>query len=180
MPQTVHFQRLPSYRGPDTPFRTAYTGDAGYDVFATRDFTLPPGARLVEGTGIALALPDGIEAQVRPKSGLSSAHGITVLNSPGTVDPPYRGEIGVVLYNANPVIPTSWVDLLFDFHDNMASQADLHDAFDRHVAEHTMKFKAGQKLAQLVFCSFIAPEFVEVEELPSTGRGNAGYGSSGR
>ncbi|TVR98793.1 MAG: dUTP diphosphatase [Rhodospirillales bacterium] len=74
---------------------------AGMDLFAAvaEPVTLAPGARAVVPTGIALALPLGFEAQVRPRSGLAARHGITVLNSPGTIDADYRGEIAVVLVN---------------------------------------------------------------------------------
>ena len=64
-----------------------------------RDLVLAPGARAVVPTGFAIALPEGYEAQVRPRSGLAARHGITVLNSPGTVDADYRGEVGVILAN---------------------------------------------------------------------------------
>jgi dUTP pyrophosphatase len=60
---------------------------------------LPPGQRALVPTGLAIALPSGYEAQVRPRSGLASRHGVTVLNSPGTIDADYRGEIGVLLIN---------------------------------------------------------------------------------
>ena len=74
---------------------------AGMDLLAAVEgsVTLAPGARQLVPTGIAIALPAGYEAQVRPRSGLAVRHGVTVLNSPGTVDSDYRGEIGVVLIN---------------------------------------------------------------------------------
>lgn len=79
--------------------RYAHPGDAGLDLFAVEALSLPPGeARLVR-TGIAIELPPGTEAQVRPRSGLALKHGITVLNAPGTIDAGYRGEVGVILIN---------------------------------------------------------------------------------
>ncbi|MBI1207392.1 MAG: dUTP diphosphatase [Azospirillum sp.] len=79
----------------------ATAGAAGVDLAAAvaAPLTLPPGARALVPTGIALALPQGFEGQVRPRSGLALRHGITVLNSPGTIDADYRGEIGVILIN---------------------------------------------------------------------------------
>jgi len=79
----------------------ASAGAAGVDLVAAIDsaLTLKPGERAAVPTGIALALPDGYEAQIRPRSGLALKHGITVLNSPGTVDADYRGEIQVILAN---------------------------------------------------------------------------------
>jgi dUTP pyrophosphatase len=80
---------------------------AGLDLAAAIDapITLPPLGRARVGTGLAIALPEGYEAQVRPRSGLALRHGITLLNSPGTIDADYRGEIGVILANlgADPV-----------------------------------------------------------------------------
>ncbi|WP_157261240.1 dUTP diphosphatase [Paenibacillus wynnii] len=74
---------------------------SGYDLFAAVDgeFTLAPGQRALIPTGIALAMPDGLEAQIRPRSGLALKHGITCLNTPGTIDADYRGEIKVLLIN---------------------------------------------------------------------------------
>jgi dUTP diphosphatase len=79
----------------------ASTGAAGMDLLAALEtpLTLRPGERAAVPTGIALALPEGYEAQVRPRSGLALKHGITVLNSPGTIDADYRGEIRVILAN---------------------------------------------------------------------------------
>ncbi len=76
-------------------------GAAGMDLFASLDaeLTILPGKRALVGSGIAVALPPGHEAQVRPRSGLAYKHGVTVLNSPGTVDEDYRGEIKVLLVN---------------------------------------------------------------------------------
>jgi dUTP pyrophosphatase len=74
---------------------------AGMDLYAdlAADITLQPGARLLVPTGIAIALPEGYEAQIRPRSGLALKHGISLVNSPGTIDADYRGEIGVILIN---------------------------------------------------------------------------------
>lgn len=74
-------------------------GAAGMDLRAAIDAVIPPGQRLLVPTGIAVALPESLEAQVRPRSGLALKHGITVLNAPGTIDSDYRGEIKVPLIN---------------------------------------------------------------------------------
>ena len=92
--------RLPHGADLDLPaYATAHA--AGLDLMAALDqpVTLAPGARGLIPTGIAVALPPGFEAQVRPRSGLAARHGVTVLNSPGTIDADYRGEIKVVLIN---------------------------------------------------------------------------------
>lgn len=77
----------------------AHPGDAGMDLSATETLDLEPGAYAMVATGLAIELPRGTEAQVRPRSGLAARHGVTVLNAPGTIDEGYRGEIKVILIN---------------------------------------------------------------------------------
>jgi dUTP pyrophosphatase len=79
----------------------AHPGDAGADLVATEQVRLEPGQRALIGTGVRIALPDGYVAFVVPRSGLAAKHGITVVNSPGTVDAGYRGEIKVTLLNTD-------------------------------------------------------------------------------
>jgi dUTP pyrophosphatase len=96
----VAVERLPG--GRDLPLPAYATpGSAGVDLLAAVEapVTLAPGARAAVPTGLALALPDGWEAQVRPRSGLALSDGVTVLNAPGTVDADYRGEVKVILVN---------------------------------------------------------------------------------
>lgn len=85
----------------------AHPGDAGADLTATESIVLAPGARATVGTGVSIALPDGFVAFVVPRSGLAAKHGITVVNSPGTVDAGYRGEIRVTLLNTDSAVPYS-------------------------------------------------------------------------
>ena len=73
--------------------------DSGYDLYASESFVVHPGKRSLVGTGLALELPPGTEGQIRPRSGLALKHGVSVLNSPGTVDEGYRGEVKVILVN---------------------------------------------------------------------------------
>jgi dUTP pyrophosphatase len=98
--QPVPITRLPHGTGLDLP-AYATPASAGLDLLAavTGETVIPPGGRALIPTGIAIALPEGYEAQVRPRSGLALRHGVTVLNSPGTVDADYRGEVGVILVN---------------------------------------------------------------------------------
>ena len=77
----------------------ATAGAAGLDVVAAESVTLAPGARHAVATGFAIAIPEGFEVQVRPRSGLALKHGITCLNTPGTIDSDYRGEVKVILAN---------------------------------------------------------------------------------
>ena len=89
---------LPHGAGLDLP-RYATSGSAGVDLPLAEELTLAPGARALASTGLALAIPAGFEGQIRPRSGLSITHGLTVLNAPGTIDSDYRGEIKVPLIN---------------------------------------------------------------------------------
>jgi len=77
----------------------AHDDDAGMDVYSTKNYLLLPNHRILVGTGLKVEIPKGYEMQIRPKSGLALREGITVLNTPGTVDSSYRGEVGVVLIN---------------------------------------------------------------------------------
>jgi dUTP pyrophosphatase len=79
----------------------AHPGDAGADLRAAEALTIPPGRRATVGTGVSIALPDGYVAFVVPRSGLAAKHGITIVNSPGTVDAGYRGELRVTLANTD-------------------------------------------------------------------------------
>ena len=98
----VQIRQLPHGEGLPLPaYQSAHA--AGLDLLAavveTEPLTLPPGRHALVPTGLAIALPEGFEAQVRPRSGLAAKHGVTVLNSPGTIDADYRGEIQVILIN---------------------------------------------------------------------------------
>jgi dUTP pyrophosphatase len=101
-PVSVAVIALPHHEGLELPgYATA--GAAGMDLRAAvpegEPLVIPPGGRALAPTGISIALPEGYEAQVRPRSGLALRHGVTCLNSPGTVDSDYRGEVGVILAN---------------------------------------------------------------------------------
>ncbi|MFN8326017.1 MAG: dUTP diphosphatase [Flavobacteriaceae bacterium] len=121
---------------------------AGMDLRANiqEPITLKSLERTIVKTGLFIELPIGYEAQVRPRSGLAAKKGITVLNSPGTVDADYRGEIGVILVNLS------------------------HEDF---VIEN------GERIAQLIIAKHERAEWIEVEELTETSRGEGGFGSTG-
>ena len=123
-------------------------GSAGLDLRANIDnpIVLQPLDRALIPTGLFMELPAGYEAQIRPRSGLALKKGITVLNSPGTVDSDYRGEVGVILINLSSV----------DFTIN-----------------------PGDRIAQMVIAKHEQAEWVEVDGLSSTERGEGGYGHSG-
>ena len=102
MTVVVQVLTLPHHQGLELP-AYASAGAAGMDLRAAvaedRPIILPPGGRALVPTGLQIALPEGYEAQVRPRSGLALKHGVTCLNAPGTVDSDYRGEVGVILAN---------------------------------------------------------------------------------
>lgn len=124
----VLVKRLDHGRGLDLP-AYATDGAAGMDVVSAEDVTIAPGARHAVATGLAMAIPPGFEVQVRPRSGLALKHGITVPNTPGTIDSDYRGELKVILINLGnepfairrgdrvaqlvlaPVVQAGWVEV---------------------------------------------------------------------
>jgi len=107
---------------------------------------LQPGARALVPTGLAMALPAGYEAQIRPRSGLAYKHGVTCLNTPGTIDADYRGEVKVLLINHGDI---------------------------------PFKISRGERIAQMVIAPITQPEFISVNELTDTARGEGGFGSTG-
>lgn len=121
---------------------------AGMDLRANLDepVTLKPLERKLIPTGLHIALPAGFEAQVRPRSGLALKKGITVLNTPGTIDADYRGEIGVVLIN---------------------------------LSQEDFIVNDGERIAQMVIARHEKADFIEVEVLDETERGEGGYGHTG-
>jgi len=123
---------------------------AGADLRAAVEehapLTLQPGARALVPTGLAMALPAGYEAQIRPRSGLAYKHGVTCLNTPGTIDADYRGEVKVLLINHGDI---------------------------------PFKISRGERIAQMVIAPITQPEFISVNELTETARGEGGFGSTG-
>lgn len=132
-------QPLPQYATPQS---------AGMDLRANLEepVTLKPLERRLIPTGLHIALPAGYEAQVRPRSGLALKKGITVLNSPGTIDADYRGEIGVLLIN---------------------------------LSQDDFIVNDGERIAQMIIARHEQGEFVEVDVLDETERGEGGYGHTG-
>lgn len=132
-------QQLPAY---------ATSQSAGMDLRANIDepIVLRPMERRLVGTGLHIALPQGYEAQIRPRSGLALKHGLTVLNSPGTVDADYRGEVMVLLIN---------------------------------LSDKDFVVNDGERIAQMVIAKHETAEFVEVDLLDETERGEGGYGHTG-
>jgi dUTP pyrophosphatase len=124
----------------------AQPGDAGCDLRASEATVVPARGRVLVKTGVSIALPEGYVGLVHPRSGLAAKHGITVLNTPGTVDSGYRGELKVTLYNSTDEdFPVARLD----------------------------------RIAQLVIQQFSMAQFISVEKLPDSHRGETGFGSTG-
>ena len=126
--------------------KAANPGDVAYDLYSTIDYNLEPGSRHPIPTGIAVEIPKGYEGQVRPRSGLGLKYGLTVINTPGTIDSGYRGEVHVTLLN---------------------------------LGTEPFQVKKGMRIAQLAIRPVPRVEFIEVEELSDTERGEGGFGSTG-
>ena len=124
----------------------AHPSDAGMDIRSVEDLTIGPGKRALVKTGLVMLLPPNYEAQVRPRSGLALKKGVTVLNTPGTIDADYRGEIGVVLIN---------------------------------LSNEDFVVEDGERIAQMVIARHEQGEFVPVDVLDETERGEGGYGHTG-
>ncbi|HVJ03268.1 MAG TPA: dUTP diphosphatase [Sphingomonas sp.] len=107
----------------------ATTGAAGMDVVSAEDLILAPGARHAVATGFAMAIPEGFEVQVRPRSGLALKHGITCLNTPGTIDSDYRGEVKVILANlGDAAFPIARGDRIAQLVPAPVQRAELEEA----------------------------------------------------
>ncbi len=148
MPLRIEVLRISPPRGEPLPLPAYATdGSAGLDLRADAEVALAPGERALVPTGISLAIPTGFEGQVRPRSGLALREGITCLNSPGTIDSDYRGEVGVILVN---------------------------------LGQKRATVRRGDRIAQLVIARVERAELVEGASLPQTGRGDGGFGHTGR
>jgi dUTP pyrophosphatase len=150
------------------------------DLYAAEDVVLAPGATVTVPTGLRVAIPEGYELQIRPKSGLASKRAITVLNTPGTIDAGYRGEIMVILHNAAPVVAPTFLDTLVRTLDEGDSAVAIAEEADLHLATHTVRLKRGDKIAQAVFAKFVRAHPVHVPLAANeTSRGTSGFGSTG-
>ncbi len=124
----------------------ATEGSAGFDIASAEDGVLQPMERKLFGTGFAVAIPEGWEIQIRPRSGLAYKHGITLPNTPATIDSDYRGELKIALVN---------------------------------LGAEPFTVERGMRIGQLVVARVPVATFREVTELPPSGRGEGGFGSTG-
>jgi dUTP pyrophosphatase len=170
---------LPTYAGPMPPLTPAYEGDVGVDLYAAAAVTIGPQERALIPTGITIAVPDGFEAQVRPRSGNAIKRGLTVLNTPGTIDPGFRGEVQVIAFNSNAVVSAALMERVIQAAEGGVPPGELSDEFGVHHSLSTLRIEQGEKIAQLVFAKFERPAIRVVASLSETERGERGYGSSG-
>lgn len=127
LPIRISIQRLPHGEGLPLPAYATH-GAAGMDVVAAEDLILAPGARHAVATGFAMAIPEGYEVQVRPRSGLALKHGVTCLNTPGTIDSDYRGEVKVILANlGNAPFPIARGERIAQFVPAVVQRAALDE-----------------------------------------------------
>ncbi len=148
MPVRIAVARISPARGEPLPLPSyATAGSAGLDLRADAPVTLAPGERALVPTGLSLAIPEGFEGQVRPRSGLAIREGVTCLNSPGTIDSDFRGEVCVVLAN---------------------------------LGSRSVSLGRGDRIAQLVIARVERAELLESASLPPSGRGEGGFGHTGR
>ena len=144
---------------------------------ACEDAVLRPGERVIVSAGIRIALPPGVEGQVRPRSGQALKRGITVGNAPGTIDPGYRGQVKVILLNAAPALTS------FDLLGEEGAAGGFEEFRERLAAgleERTVRIVRGERIAQLVFSRFVRPALELVDGVSlETARGEGGFGSTG-
>ena len=143
--------------------------DAGADVYSIEDVTIHPGETVLVHTGIKVAIPEGYEIQIRPRSGLSLKTNMRIANAPGTIDAGYRDEIGIIVTNIdNPI-----KDITYDFDENgkPVITSILHGS-DISVTK-------GQKIAQMVLSPVPRIEFIPVDKLINDGNRGGGFGHTG-
>jgi dUTP pyrophosphatase len=155
----------------DTKIPTyARVGDAGMDIYSTEEVTLAPGEKKLIGTGIKVAIPEGYEIEVVPKSGIALKTGLKVSNSPGTIDSGYRDEIKVIIENSEPSIKD--IEYTFDNNGNPVIKSILHGK--------SYTIEKGQKIAQIILKEVPMINFQEVKNISEiSGDRGGGFGSTG-
>lgn len=145
--------------------------DAGFDLVAVEDALIAPGESAKVPTGLAFAIPEGYELQVRPRSGISAKTKLRLSNAPGTIDAGYRGEVCVLVDNRR--LPSGEVgNTCLDVSEQLI-------AVDGEVDRNSYYIRKGDRIAQGVLAIVPLADFEEVDELDETERGVGGFGSSG-
>ena len=148
---------LPSY---------AHDGDAGMDLYSVEDIVIEPGQTVLVKTGLKMAIPVGLEVQIRPRSGISLNTPLRIPNAPGTIDSGYRGEICVIMENTSS--PES------------AEAGQVFSLKDKGNHKGTYKITKGDRVAQMVVASYVKADFSLVSDVSVIGNDRAGgFGSTG-
>lgn len=155
---------LPEYARP---------GDAGMDVFAAEDIMIEPGQTVIIPTGLKLAIPDGYEIQVRPRSGISLNTPLRIVNSPGTIDSGYRNELGIIMNNSS-IVRNNKIES-----ENKAS-FEVYNLESKGNKLGIYKIKKGDRIAQIVLQKVPQIKFTIVKSVKEIGKDRGGgFGSTG-
>jgi dUTP pyrophosphatase len=154
----------------------AHEYDAGFDLVAVEDVIIEPGETKLVPTGLAFQIPIGYEIQIRPRSGVSLKTKLRVSNAPGTIDSQYRGEVKVIVDNIRQrYIDEDGEEYVTRTLDTINSSTEVSEFF----TEGTYIIRKGDKIAQGVLAEVPRANFVVVDELDETTRGESGFGSTG-
>ncbi len=145
----------------------AHSNDAGMDIFASENTYVKPGESVLVPTGLKMAIPDGFEVQIRPRSGLSLNTLLRIPNSPGTIDSGYRDEIKIIVYNASTV-------------SDSCAQIETFTTDSKGNPQGIYLIRRGDRIAQMVFASVTKANLIPVDSLDGIGNNrNGGFGSTG-
>ena len=164
---------LPEYAKP---------GDAGMDVYAAEDVIIEPGQTVIVPTGLKLAIPEGYEIQVRPRSGISLNTPLRIVNSPGTIDSGYRDELGIIINNSSVVAGYNNKDVSSynNSGDKGESSAEVFTLESKGNKMGTYKIRKGDRIAQIVLQEVPRIKFTLVESVKNIGKDRGGgFGSTG-
>lgn len=162
--------------GAKTPFY-AHTSDAGMDIYANEDITLAPGETKLIHTGIKVAIPDGYEIQVRPRSGLSLKTPLRICNAPGTIDAGYRDEIGIIMQNTSERFFTDGVGIVKVMPD---IEKNHYTIDSKGNCKGWYDIKKGDRIAQIVLQAVPRIEWETVDSVSDVeGNRGGGFGSTG-
>lgn len=153
----------------------AKPGDSGFDLVAVEDVIIEPGETVIVKTGLAFEIPHGYELQIRPRSGVSAKTKLRLSNAPGTIDSGYRGEVGVIVDNIEPL--SSEMAVIKGMTFNLKRKIVWDLAGMHEVGSYIIR--KGDRIAQGVIAPVITATFTESDELSETERGSGGYGSTG-
>lgn len=152
----------------------ARTGDAGMDIFAAEEVIIKPGDTVVIRTGLKIAIPEGYEVQIRPRSGISFNTPLRIANSPGTIDSGYRDELGILINN------TSHIDRAANINSDIIKNNKLLSIGDKGNQTGTYIIRKGDRVAQMVLQKVPKAKFTVISSIEKVGKDRGGgFGSTG-